>query len=84
MMRALRWAGSQADAPSRESSQRLENLRCRAEQVTGVAQSWESPKRSSPRQSHIATVAVVVVVAFLVISLAVGVVTVIRTILGWL
>lgn len=85
MMRALRWSDSDKAAPlSPTVSHRLEQLKARAEERAGREVSWDEPRYPPYEGSWLAGLGGWGLVGFLVLALVVGIVTIVRTVLGWI
>jgi hypothetical protein len=85
MMRALRWSDSDNAAPvSPTVSHRLEQLKARAEEQAGREVSWDEPRYPPYKGSWLAALGGWSLVGFLVLVLVVGIVTIVRTVLGWI
>ena len=84
MMRALRWAGSADDASSDAVRERLRSLKARAEELTGHEVTWEYPRHPPYEGSWLVGLGGWTLLAFLVIALLVGIVTIVTTLFGWL
>ncbi|MDQ4008211.1 MAG: hypothetical protein M3211_08990 [Actinomycetota bacterium] len=82
MMRALRWSGSADDASSEAVRERLRGLERRAEELTGHEVAWEYPRHPPYEGSALTALGGWTLLAFLVIALVVGIVTIVTTLFG--
>ena len=83
MMRALAWRGSEEDASTDLARERLRTLRARAEEAAGTRLTWEQARYPDPPSRRLAAAGGVAAALFLLLCLGVGVVTVIRAVIGW-
>lgn len=84
MMRALRWKGSEQSASSAIVRDRLALLKAAAVAAAGADLSWESARHPDPRAPLLVRLAGRMLMVFLVVALLVGIVTIVRTVFGWL
>ena len=70
--------------PSSTVSQRLEQLKARAETKAGGEVTWEQPRYPPHEGSLLVALGGWSLVAFLVLALVVGMVTIVRSVLGWI
>jgi hypothetical protein len=82
MMKALRWQGPEDGTGSGVAEERLRALRATAEDDAGGRVDWEDPKPEPSRDSPWGIAVTVLVLGFLLASLVVGAITILRWLVG--